>query len=136
MRCPGGLILLADGEWIGFDEDRKPLEPFVYNPAISIEENVANTRKSSSYGGWLAAIGKASRSPKYQLPDCLLRNVNAVNGIIFRECWAPIGWAGKGVPHGEEIGKTMYTNMKVRGLVCKRLTTDTDDDAVGIFTDQ
>ncbi|KAF9454304.1 S-adenosyl-L-methionine-dependent methyltransferase [Macrolepiota fuliginosa MF-IS2] len=114
VRClkPGGLALIPDGEWVAFDEDRKPLEPFVYNPSLSIEENIMNTRKLSAYGGWLNAFGRATLSPTYQFPNLLLENNGGVRNIMFREHWAPTGWAGKGIPHGEEIGAIMYLNLK------------------------
>ncbi|KAF5361970.1 hypothetical protein D9756_002323 [Leucocoprinus leucothites] len=114
VRCAKhkGLVLIPDGEWIGFDEYRRPLVPFVYNRNLSMEENVTNTRKVSSYAGWLMLFGKATRSPKYQLPNVLLQNTGRVRDIIFRELWAPTGWAGKGLAHGEEIGKITRLNMK------------------------
>lgn len=109
----GGLILIPDGEWIGFDEDRKPLDPFVYRQDFSVEENIVNMGKFSSYAGWLELSGKATRSPKYQLPNVLLKNTGKVRDIAFTECWAPTGWAGKGIPHGGEIGAITRLNMKV-----------------------
>lgn len=107
-------MLIPDGEWIGFDEDRKILEPFIYDPSASVKENIARTRELSSYAGWLDQIGKVTRSPNYQLPNVLLEKTGLLENIVFQECWAPTGWAGKGIPRGEEIGAITYSNMKVR----------------------
>ncbi|KXN87435.1 3-demethylubiquinone-9 3-methyltransferase, partial [Leucoagaricus sp. SymC.cos] len=115
VRCvkPGGVVLIPEGSWVGFDEDREPLEPFIYNPSLSIEENIANTRKFSCYSGWLMRFGEASRSPKYQLPNVMLKNTGKVKGIVLRHCWAPTGWSGRGIPHGEEMSGITRLNMTV-----------------------
>ncbi|KAK0438111.1 S-adenosyl-L-methionine-dependent methyltransferase [Armillaria borealis] len=93
---PGGLLLLADGDWVAFDEDRRPLVPFIYNPAINEQERHKRAQPGSSfYAGWLHLMGNITRSPFYQPIDQI-----------------PINWSGQDLENGTEMGAIMNLNMK------------------------
>jgi hypothetical protein len=109
----GGLVMVPESAVKAFDEYRKPVTPFIYNPEIDVCENIVNARKLSGLGGYVAFLDKLIRSPKHQTANVMLKSTGAVENIRFQEFWGPVGWAGKDIPRGEEVGALLRPIMKV-----------------------
>lgn len=87
---------------------------FFYNSEIDDEENIVNARKLSGIGGYLVFLDQLIRSPDYRAANVLLESTGAVRDLRFQEFMSPVGWAGKDIPHGEEIGALLCTMLKVK----------------------
>ncbi|KAK0239141.1 S-adenosyl-L-methionine-dependent methyltransferase [Armillaria nabsnona] len=110
---PGGLLLLADGDWVAFDEDRCPLVPFIYNPAINEQERHKSGQPGSSfYAGWLHLMGNITRSPVYQPIDQMLLQHSGFVDVFAQNYFSPINWSGRDLENGTEMGAIMNQNMK------------------------
>jgi hypothetical protein len=112
----GGLLLISDGKTFGFDENRKPLVPFIYNPSLSIERNLKNEKGLSWHAGWLRALGQVLHSPNHQPPFHLVRNSHLLKELTINDLWAPIGWDGGSVKNGRIIGELAMKNALVRAF--------------------
>ncbi|KAF7760916.1 hypothetical protein Agabi119p4_10325 [Agaricus bisporus var. burnettii] len=103
---PGGFLFLVDVEVDStFDENRKRLEPFIYDPALSVETNLENSRGLSWTSGWLHMLGLSTRSSKYKAPPSMIQQSESLNELMAKVCWFPIGWEDKALEHGRELGE-------------------------------
>ncbi|KAF9006112.1 S-adenosyl-L-methionine-dependent methyltransferase [Cyathus striatus] len=109
---PGGLLLLADGDWVAFDEQRRLLTPFKWNPAADLHIQLERKDDISWYAGWVHAFGTITRSVKYENIDILLQKSAAYQDIRYCKYFSPINWCGDEIMNGEEIGKLMSKNMR------------------------
>ncbi|KAK0466997.1 S-adenosyl-L-methionine-dependent methyltransferase [Desarmillaria tabescens] len=110
---PGGLLLLADGDWVAFDEDKRPLVPFIYNPAINEQERHRCAQPGSSfYAGWLHLMGNITRSPVYRPIDQMLLQHGGFVDVSMQNYFSPINWNGRDLENGTEMGAIMNLNMK------------------------
>ncbi|XP_006461861.1 hypothetical protein AGABI2DRAFT_178851, partial [Agaricus bisporus var. bisporus H97] len=118
----GGLVIIPEVIVGVLDEERKPVTSFFYNSEIDDEENIVNARKLSGIGGYLAFLDQLIRSPDYRAANVLLESTGAVRDIRFEEFLSPVGWAGKDIRHGEEIGALLCTMLKtIFGTLYKKL---------------
>ncbi|KAJ3984520.1 S-adenosyl-L-methionine-dependent methyltransferase [Lentinula detonsa] len=117
--APGGLLLLADGDWIVYDQHKKLVEPFQWwdcgttssslvEPAV-LEED-AHGR--SWYAGWLNFLGNLTRSKNYRPIEELVQNADALTVLDSRRYLSPINWPGEGIENGEDLGKFLIINQR------------------------
>ncbi|TFK39829.1 S-adenosyl-L-methionine-dependent methyltransferase [Crucibulum laeve] len=113
-RClkPDGLLLLADGDWVAFDSQKRLLDPVKWNPDITIDEQVENDLGHSWYAGWLHLFGAITRSPNYEPIDVLLKVDGLFKDVTYKKYYTPVNWSGEGLEHGEEVGRIMDRNMR------------------------
>ncbi|KAF7770256.1 hypothetical protein Agabi119p4_6230 [Agaricus bisporus var. burnettii] len=110
---PDGFLILADGDLsVGFDEDRKLLEPFIYDPSLSIQDNLKNTKGLSWHAGWLHAFSQSTRSVKYESPFTMAQKSKLLKEPTIKDLWIPYGWEGKDVKNGKELGEVTAEDFK------------------------
>lgn len=110
----GGFLLIGDAELLGFDEDKKPLEPLIYNPSLSVEDNLKNTNGLSWHAGCFHVLAeRIVQSPNYRPPSILVKQSRLLTELIAKDLWIPHGWEGKGIQHGKRIGELMVENFRV-----------------------
>ncbi|KAF9047024.1 hypothetical protein BDZ89DRAFT_1127092 [Hymenopellis radicata] len=108
----GGIVLLADGDWVAFDRHKMPLVPFVFNADLSEEVQRQNHGGRSFYAGWLHLLGKITRSRRYKPVDVLLRDSGHFEDIHVKNYLTPINWNGHNIENGDKIGAIMNQNMR------------------------
>ncbi|KAI3619734.1 hypothetical protein WG66_002848 [Moniliophthora roreri] len=91
---PNGLLLIADGDWIVFDENKQLVAPVEWDKSSGA---LSMTGNQSWYTGWLSLVGSLTRSNQYRRID------------------DPINWAGKDLDYGAELG--MILNMNQRAFL-------------------
>lgn len=124
LRIIGGFLFLVDIEVDAvFDQDRKRLEPFVFDPSLTVEMNLKNSRGLSWNSGWLHMLGLSTRSSQYKAPPSAIQQSELLNELMAKVCWFPIGWEGKDLEHGKELGELCAEVVEVcfaKLKVCKR----------------
>ncbi|KAJ3573288.1 hypothetical protein NP233_g2535 [Leucocoprinus birnbaumii] len=88
---PGGLLFLADIDFISYDESQKRLEPVVYRPSLGIAENMQQQEGLSWHSGWMAALGGISLSPSYEMPNILVQRSKFLRILLATEFWMTYG---------------------------------------------
>ncbi|KAF8892241.1 S-adenosyl-L-methionine-dependent methyltransferase [Infundibulicybe gibba] len=109
---PGGILLLADGDWVAFDEKQEPLSPVIWSPGIPEDDQIQNQQDLSWYAGWLNMFGELTRSRSYEPIETLVQRSTRFQDQEVFHYLSPINWAGEGIPHGQEIGHIMDMNMR------------------------
>lgn len=109
-----GGFLIGDAELLGFDEDKKPLEPLIYNPSLSVEENLKNMKGLSWHAGCFHILAeRIAQSPSYRPPSILVKQSSLLTELIAKDLWIPHGWEGNGIKHGKQIGELMGEIFRV-----------------------
>ncbi|KIK50598.1 hypothetical protein GYMLUDRAFT_438808 [Collybiopsis luxurians FD-317 M1] len=116
---PGGLLLLADGDWIVYDQHKKLVEPFKWwesnttssksGESIALEED---SRGRSWYAGWLNFFGNLTRSKDYRPIEELVKGIEGWMILDSRRYLSPINWPGDGIENGEDLGKVLNINQR------------------------
>jgi hypothetical protein len=101
-----------------FDEDRNRLEPFIYDPSLTIEVNLENCRGLSWNSGWLHLLGLSTRSSEYKSLPSVVRDSESLKELMAKVCWFPIGWEGKELEHGQELGELSAEVVEVCEAEC------------------
>ncbi|KAJ3933128.1 MAG: S-adenosyl-L-methionine-dependent methyltransferase [Lentinula lateritia] len=116
---PGGLLLLADGDWTVYDQHKKLVEPFKWwnhgitnsNPAepIVLEKDACGR---SWYASWLDFFGNLTRSKDYRPIEELVKNVDTLTVLDSHRYLSPINWPGEGIENGEDLGRILNINQR------------------------
>ncbi|KAG7093634.1 hypothetical protein E1B28_007298 [Marasmius oreades] len=120
---PGGVLLLADGDWEVYNESKEVVLPVEYSAE---KGDVITGETRSWYAGWLALVGAATRSPQYRRIDELVKGCEGFDPHFdFRQYYSPLNWPGVHINHGEELGKILNINQRAflhgsRGILGKR----------------
>ncbi|KAJ4475056.1 hypothetical protein J3R30DRAFT_3295218, partial [Lentinula aciculospora] len=116
---PGGLLLLADGDWIVYDRHKKLVEPFQWWDCRTTSKSSADAmcfekdaHGRSWYAGWLNFFCNLTRSKDYRPIDELVKNVKALTLLDSRRYLSPINWPGEGIENGEDLGKFLNINQR------------------------
>jgi len=113
---PGGLLLLADGDWIVYDEHRNLVQPFKWwESSTSPGEPVVHegdARGRSWYAGWLDFFGNLTRSKDYRQIEELVNNVETLKILHSHRYLSPINWPGERIENGEALGKVLNINQR------------------------
>ncbi|KAF5350210.1 hypothetical protein D9758_007848 [Tetrapyrgos nigripes] len=109
---PGGVLLLADGDWIAYDKNKQLVKPFVWDTEKDIDEQVKNKGDASWYAGWLAIFGEVTRSKAYRPIEELIAASGSFTDAQMTAYFSPISWPGENIPNGEELGEIMKVNQK------------------------
>ncbi|KAK7061055.1 hypothetical protein VNI00_000790 [Paramarasmius palmivorus] len=105
---PNGLLLIADGDWIAYDENKQLVSPVEWDKTSGV---VSSTGKSW-YAGWLSLVGGLTRSNQYRRIDELVKACNVFSRIEFTKYFSPVNWAGENLDHGAELGMILNTNQR------------------------
>ncbi|THV02472.1 S-adenosyl-L-methionine-dependent methyltransferase [Dendrothele bispora CBS 962.96] len=109
---PGGLLLLADGDWIVYDRDMKLVKPFVWDTTKDVQKQVENAGERSFYAGWLALFGDLTKSENYRPIEELIDASEAFTAVDMHSYLSPISWPGENIPNGRELGNIMNINQR------------------------
>ncbi|KAL0575183.1 hypothetical protein V5O48_006777 [Marasmius crinis-equi] len=108
---PGGLLLLADGDWVVYDQSRRLVSPAKYDKATG---KVIAEGDQSWYAGWLSLVGTGTRSAEYRRIDELVKGCETFDpaNLDFHSYYSPVNWAGDDIEHGHELGKILNVNQR------------------------
>ncbi|KAK1221059.1 hypothetical protein PQX77_016105 [Marasmius sp. AFHP31] len=108
---PGGLLLLADGDWVAYDQSKQLVLPVEYDKDT---RKVIADGSRSWYAGWLSLAGLGTRSSEYQRIDQLVKGCEDFNEGDSKFCsyYSPINWSGNDITDGEELGKILDVNQR------------------------
>ncbi|KAF9266895.1 S-adenosyl-L-methionine-dependent methyltransferase [Marasmius fiardii PR-910] len=107
---PGGLLLLADGDWVVYNESKELVLPVEYDTE---KGDVITEEDLSWYAGWLALVGAVTRSTQYRPIHELVKGCAAFDpDFDYRLYYSPLNWPGIEIDHGEELGKILNVNQR------------------------
>ncbi|KAF5387367.1 hypothetical protein D9757_005709 [Collybiopsis confluens] len=122
---PGGLLLLADGDWIVYDQHKKLVEPFKWWESNTVTTSTRKSREPTStvrleedshgrswYAGWLDFFGNLTKSKDYRPIEELVKSVEGWKVLDSRSYLSPINWPGEGIENGEDLGKVLNINQR------------------------
>ncbi|KAJ3823393.1 S-adenosyl-L-methionine-dependent methyltransferase [Lentinula raphanica] len=125
---PDGLLLLADGDWVVFDQHKKLVEPFRWwdcgttstSPSLPpvLEEDACGR---SWYAGWLNFFGRLTRSQHYQPIEDLVKSLTVLTVLSSRRYLSPINWPGEGIENGDDLGQLLVINQRTFFLGSKEI---------------
>lgn len=118
IRDTGGVLLLADGDWIVYDQHKKLVEPFKWWESITTgsDELTAleeDARGRSWYAGWLDFFGNLTRSKEYRPIEELVKNAEKLSILDSSHYLSPINWPGEGIENGAALGQVLNINQRV-----------------------
>jgi len=114
---PGGVLLLADGDWIVYDQHKKLVEPFKWweSSTTGSDELTAleqDARGRSWYAGWLDFFGNLTRSKDYRPIEELVKNAEELSILDSSHYLSPINWPGEGIENGAALGQVLNINQR------------------------
>jgi hypothetical protein len=98
-----------------YDENGNHLEPVVYNPKWTIDENLERHGELSWHRGWCEALATISYKPGYEPPAVLVEKSATLTQVIAQELWVEYGRSPEdGDLKKEKIRELFKENFEVR----------------------